>query len=92
MNELKSFSGVLTILQDSVQKNPELAALQGVDGPIQKCIPEMIKLRSKLQLKKSLGWWRKLKWPFEEKETLGFISQIEKLKGLILVALSTGLL
>lgn len=85
-HELKSIITVLATLQVCAQDH-ESAALRELEDPLRSCLTEMVALQTKLSPRK--GWLARLKWPFEEKETLEVILRIERLKGLFTLAMNS---
>lgn len=94
LGELGSLSKVLINLQYCADAHPTqsttLNGLNETGGPLQKCSQELEELQAKLKPKK--GWKGKIdsiKWPLSEKETMQFISRIERHKSLFMLALDT---
>lgn len=89
-NELKSLTAVLNSLQAHTQEYSESIALQLLGDPLQQCLEELTKLQSGLE--PETRWLRKtlsrLKRPFGLRETLEYISQVERFKTLFILALN----
>lgn len=94
VDELHSLGKVLIILQEHADSNPKSAALQKLnssDGPLKGCTDQLDKLKSKLEAGKALGFKGKVKnlvWPLKEKETMQYISRIERHKSIFTFALT----
>lgn len=92
MDELQSLIPVLTALRDYATTDPQLKTLQMLNGPrrpLQVCEQELQDLKQKLKPRKKLkGVMNALRWPLQEKETLRYISVIERHKNLFNLALA----
>lgn len=94
MDELNSLIKVLNALQGVANTNPGSTALKELsdrDGPLRGCIQELENLLLKLE-RKEVKFSRKIlervKWPLKKKETLEFVSRIERHKSLLILALN----
>lgn len=91
MDELKDLTRVLINLQTTIQADPQSVSLQELGDLLQRCLLKVKKVVDKLESKKkwsgmSLG--ARLKWPFAEKETLEFLSRVERFKSLFTLVLN----
>lgn len=94
-DELSSLSKILTYLQKYVDDNLQSPILQLSDPQnplregIRECKVDLSRLQLKLVPKQGSGSIRhRLKWPLKEAETSGYLSRMERYKGLIQLALN----
>lgn len=93
MDELRSLDTVLTEMEKFIVSNPQSATiLQQLDangGPLRICLDDLKKLQRKIEPKGGFrGVWNNLKWPLKEKETIQYISMVERHKAMFVLALS----
>lgn len=76
--EFASLGLILTHLRDSG------SALQGLAGPLADCTRELEALAAKMRppAKDLRGFWKTLKWPLEQADTLQAVERIERYKTL----------
>lgn len=90
MKELKLLATILSNLHISAYDNPEVTKLWNLESPIKDCIADFGSLKAKLESKKK-GWLSTfvgLQWPFDEKGTMEYLLQVERLKSHFLLALA----
>lgn len=88
--ELKSLKSILLKLRKFAEEYPVIAESWDLTAPLEKCGTDMARIKLALVPKKK-KWGAQLlwcQWPFKEKETLGFIERIERLKSLFDLAMS----
>lgn len=81
--EFASLGLILTHLRDHSSSNGS-GVLQGLAGPIADCTRELEALAAKMRPpRKGLrGFWKTLKWPLEQADTLQAVERIERYKTL----------
>lgn len=91
LNEIQSFTHVLNLLEETRKKNPQLSAVQMLEGPLNECVTEMKMLAKNLEPRNSASWWKRsivrLKWPLKDGEMSEYLSRIDRLKTTIILAI-----
>lgn len=79
--EFASLGLILTHLRDHSDSG---SALQGLAGPLADCTRELEALAAKMRppAKGLRGYWKTLKWPLEQADTLQAVERIERYKTL----------